>query len=414
MKTTKLFKLYIFLFVSCTAFAQEFTVASKIAPVKESGLHSVPLTPEFRAHADVNLYGLRLLDSKKKEVPYWINSEQKSAKEYGFAPYPIIYKKTVADTLSQIVVKNEKGVKWDNITLAIANTDAQKTYSISGSYDDAQWFGLVNNQVLDGLSSATDTLVYKTLSMPVNAYRYLRINFSDKKTLPINIIAAGKITGSKGAAPAFQQAYKPFVKTLQLAIEKKTRISISFNTPVSVSRIQLAIAGPSLYNRNVTLLLPRTRKQRKKEVPYFEEAGRFTLSSSAANSIDVNLTESAYILEIDNRDNPPLDITAVTVLQLPINLVADLKAGEQYTLMGGNPNLPQADYDLGDFKEKLQSGLPEATLLKPAIITPKAKGLNGSKSAWIMWVCIAAGALILAYFCISLVRDMKKGQGKVS
>lgn len=395
--------------ISCTAFAQQFTVASKISGIKESGLHSLTLTPEFRSYADVNIDGIRIFDSKKKEVPYWINTDRKSTAKYGFTAYQILYRKTVADTVSQIVIKNEKAVKWDDITLAIANTDARKTYSISGSNDDKQWFGLVNNQVLDGLSSADDTLVYKTLSMPVNAYRFLKISFSDKKTLPVNVIAVGKITGTL-LPGILQEVHDPHIKILQLAIEKKTRITISFNNPVTVNQIVLNIAGPSLYNRNAVLLLPRTRKRRKKNIPYFEPAGNFMLSSSGKNVIDTELTESTFVLEIDNRDNAPLEIKSVKVLQAPVSLVADLKAGEEYTVKAGNIRLAAADYDLIDFKDSLPPVLPKATLLKPVSLVSQSKGINGGKSPWIMWACIAVGAVVLSYFCYSLVKDMKSNQ----
>lgn len=402
------------LLMGCTAFAQQFTVQAKVDGIKQSGLHSIPLSAEFRTYADANLGGLRLIDSKGNEVPYFINIEQQSEAKYGYTEYPLVYKKKVADTVSEYVVKNNTGKTLRELTLAIANTDAAKTYTISGSYDDVQWFGLVNNQQLDGLYSPTDTLVYKTVSMPPNAYPYLKVSFSDKKSLPINVISIGKVTGSAATPPILQKAYKPFIQTLEMPLEKKTRITVSFNTPVTVNRVSLDVKGPSLYNRDMVLLLPRTRMQRKKKVPYFETAGNYVVSSTAKNSFAVNLTESTFVFEIFNRDNLPLDISGVTVWQDPVNLVADLKSGETYTLKGGDPTLPAADYDLADFRDKIQSGLPVAALGKPAVLKPQPNGINGTKSSWIMWVCIAAGALVLGYFCLNLVTDMKKGQGKAS
>jgi len=401
-------KTLLFLLLSTSAFAQQFTVSSKITGVTASGLHSVPLTPEFRSHADVNLSGIRIWDSKKKEVPYLLEKVNEGISKYNFKEYTILSKSVVADTASQVVIQNTDPAKWDAITLAIANTDATKTYSISGSHDNKEWFGLVNNQMISGLYSHTDTLVYKTLPMPVNAYRYLKISFNDKKTLPLNILAAGSVNGTH-TAPTLLEAANSHIKIMQLALEKKTRITISFNDPVTINRIAFAIKSPSLYKRDARLFVQRAKRRKKKTVPYMEEFYSFDISSSSKNVIDgLNLNENTVVIEIDNKDNEPLEIASVKVYQNPVKLIADLKPGEQYTVMAGNKKLNAPDYDLENFRDQISNDIPTDTLAKPVVLSAKPKGINGGKSPWIMWVCIAIGALILSYFCYSLVQDLKK------
>ena len=401
-------KILLLLLLSASAFAQQFTASSKITGVKNSGLHAVPLTPEFRSHADVNLSGIRVWDSRKKEVPYLLEEANEAVSKYNFKEYTLLSKSVIADTISQVIVQNTGAKKWDAITLAIANTDAAKTYSISGSHDNKEWFGLVNNQMISGLYSHTDTLVYKTLPMPVNAYRYLKISFNDKKTLPLNILAAGSVTGTQ-TAPVLLEAANSHVKIMQLALEKKTRVTISFNEPVTINRITFTIKSPSLYKRNARLFLQRVKRRKKKTVPYMEEFYAFDLNSSSKNVIDgLNLIENKVVIEIDNKDNEPLEIASVKVFQNPVKLIADLKAGKQYTVMAGNKELAAPDYDLENFRDQISDSIPKAALAKPVLLSAKPKGINGGKSPWIMWVCIAVGALILLYFCYSLVQDLKK------
>ena len=404
----KLFKFLLLLLVSCYGFAQEFTVSAKLSGIKQDGLHSVVLSPDFRACADANLNGIRIKDSKGKEIPYFLQNANKNISKYNFKEYEIVSKNVVTDTSSQVIIKNTPDTKWDQVTLAIANTDASKTYSISGSNDNTQWFGLVNNQMLGDLYSHTDTLVYKTLSMPVNAYRYIKISFNDKKTLPVNILAAGKVIGSQTTAQ-LQEVANTHVKITQLILEKRTRITISFNNPVTVNKIAFAIKGPAFYQRNATLLVPRVRSKRKKTITYMEEAYAFDLNSASKNDLEnLNLTEDKIVIEVENKDNEPLDIASIKVYQAPVNLIGYFKAGENYTVLAGNPKLSEPDYDIKNFKDQVSDTIPKAVLAKAVVLSARPKGINGGNSPWIMWACIAAGALILSYFCYSLVQDLNK------
>ena len=412
--TMKTFRIALLLLLSFSSFAQQFTVSSKISKVKANGLHSILLTPEFRCYADVNLAGIRLQDSNGKEVPYLLSSPEKSRIQSGFEKYPLLLKRLPADSITQVLIQHLSGEKWQEITLAITNTDAFKTYSISGSNDNREWFGIVNNQTLSGMYSHADTEVYKTLPMPVNTYRYLKIEFDDKTSLPLNITAAGKITGRQ-TVTALQEVKDAHVKITQMILEKKTRVTITFNHPAIIDQIIFNITNPKLYKRNAALFVSRTHTLRKKTSTYLEQEFAFDLTSSGKNTIsDLNLTENKVVIDIDNKDNEPMEIASVKLYHTPVNVIADLKSGEKYTLLAGNVQLSEPDYDLKDFRNQIPAVLPQATLSKPEPINAKPKGINADKSPWIMWACIAAGALILFYFCYNLVRDMKNSEKTAS
>jgi len=406
----KTYKIALLLLLSFSGFAQQFTVASKISKVEKNGLHTIPLTPDFRCFADVNLAGLRIQDGSGKEVPYILSTPEKSRIQSGFEKYPMLLRRIVADSVTQVLVEHLSAEKWQDITLAIANTDAVKTYSISGSNDNSEWFGLVNNQVLSGLYSHADTEVYKTLPMPINTYKYIKIEFNDKTSLPLNITAAGKITG-KPIATSLQEVKDAHVKITQMILEKKTRVIITFNHPAIIDEIVFKITGPDLYKRSAALFVSRTHTLRKKTSTYLEQEFAFDLTSSGKNSIsDLNLIENKVVIDIDNKDNEPLDIASVKLYHTPVNVIANLKSGEKYTILAGNVQLPEPDYDLKSFRNQIPAVLPQATLSKPQPVNAKPKGLNADKSPWIMWACIAVGALILFYFCYNLVRDMKNSE----
>lgn len=402
----KIFKILVLLLVTCHGFAQKFSASAKVSDIKTTGLHTIVLPPDFRSHADANRDGIRILNSKGKEVPYFLDDADKSISKYGFKPYTLVSKNKVPNIASNVVIENIPNTKWNEVTLAIANTDAHKSYSISGSHDNKEWFGLVNNQLLTDLYSHEDTLVYKTLAMPVNAYRYIKVSFNDKKTLPINVVAAGKVTDTL-TGPVMQEAANAHIKITQLYNEKKTRITAMFNNPVTINQIVFHITAPAFYQRSTKIQVSRLQKRRKRTYSYLDEVYRFDLNSASKNIAgDLSLTENNLVIDIDNKDNEPLSIASIRLYQAPVNIIAYFTAGEHYTVMAGDPQLTAPDYDIKNFKEQMPASLPKA-ILAPTVLLAKPQGINGGKSPWIMWVCIAVGAVILLYFCYSLVKDMK-------
>lgn len=398
--------LKLFLLFGFSAFGQEFTVSAKISPIKESGPHVIYVGSQFRALADENPEIIRILDSKNKEVPYFLEYSPAAVGEQDFRKLPIIAKTNVPGKSSSFTIENTSGGKMQELTLAIANTDAVKTYSISGSNDNREFFGLVNNQILDGLQNPADTKAYKTLYLPLHNYKYIRIDFDDKKSLPINVLEAGQLTES--ITPVAMEEIVPSVKIENTDDGKKTRIIVAQKHWILINRMVFDIKSPSFYKRSARILVNReetVKRKKKKNVTVLEE---FELDSSTKNAIDfLHFEEQEFVIEIDNQDNPPLDIASVKFYQVPLRIVADLKAGEKYTIVTGNEKFGAAQYDFINFKDKLPKNLPVATLSDAKAMNAVPSEKSTTHNPWIMWVCIAAGAGIVIYFCISMVRDMK-------
>jgi hypothetical protein len=179
----------ILFFIVCVGFAQNYK--GTIQNIEQNGLHKIILLPEVRAAANENLDYFRIVDSNKKEIPYVViyNSDNKSSK---FISFDIISKEIIKDSVTSILVENKTGLKIDQLFLSIVNTAISKEYSISGSNDKKEWFGLIDKQILSGLSASKETIIEKIISFPLNNYKYLRIDLKDKKSLPINVMAIGR------------------------------------------------------------------------------------------------------------------------------------------------------------------------------------------------------------------------------
>ena len=130
------------------SFAQNYQ--GKLNQVSESGLNQILISPEVRSASQNNLDYLRIFDAKNNEVPYVLFEGKSMDSQY--ENLSILSKNSVPNKVTSVIVSNEKALNLEHLILKIANTDVDKTYSISGSNDNNEWFGLVINQTITDLN----------------------------------------------------------------------------------------------------------------------------------------------------------------------------------------------------------------------------------------------------------------------
>ncbi|HAT75383.1 MAG TPA: hypothetical protein DCS19_00680, partial [Flavobacterium sp.] len=137
----------------------------------------------------------------------------------------------------------------------------------------------------------------------------------------------------------------------------------------------------------------------------------FELNSNTKNSFSIpQLFEKEFFIEIENRDNPPLNLEKIQFFQNQIAVIADLRANEKYTILTENPKLQSPEYDLENFKNSINNNLPEAKIYDIKQISSKEKTLKNKsfwQQSWFMWLCISLGGIVIAFFTKSLVKDMR-------
>lgn len=405
----KLNKFFILLLTVNFCIAQ-FKTTGKLNEVLENGFHEIKLSPEIRAASQQNLSDIRIFNSKGNEIPYFIQNSTVSASN-NFEAYTIISKKTITGKNTSVLIEIPVNHKTNQLSLFIANSDTTKKYSISGSDDQKDWFGVSDSQLLSDLSSTTETSVVKTISYPLNTYRYLKIDFDDKKTLPINIIKAGNFTSSIQAQTLEEIVPKKFSER-EIKDIKETEIHVLFDSPQIINQIVFEISKPTYYSRNVFLFKKVKRQVKRKTQLFEEEMVSFELNSNVKNSFTIpEIFEKDFYIKIQNQDNLPLSISSVRYYQKPISIIAELNAGEEYVLKTGNPNLSAPDYDIADFKNKAAKALPQINI-HDIQFKSEIKTKNDQKAfwqqSWFMWACIILGGLTILYFTASLVKDLKK------
>jgi hypothetical protein len=402
-------KFIILLFLANLSIAQNSTTA-KIKTVVHNGLHKIVLPPAIRSLSKENLSDFRIYDAQENEVPYFLIKNENETVTNNFDEYKIVSKTVIPKKSTSIIIENSTVQNYNQISLFIANSNVIKSYSISGSDNQKEWFGLLNSQELFDLASNTETSVTKTISLPLCSYRYLKIDLDDKKTLPINILKAGSFK-SQIHNNSLLQIVPNSLTITHLSSKKETLIHVVFDTPQIINQVTFEISKPNFYTRNTTIYKNEARKLKRKTETYPATIAYFELSSNVKNTFNVpEIFEKDFFIKIENQDNQSLTISEVKCMQIPISIIADLNANEEYTIKTGNPNLNTPQYDLSDFKKNISNNLPETSIyeIKKTVTTENS---ISNKSFWqqtsFMWVCIILGGLAILYFTTSLVKEMK-------
>ncbi|WP_281232000.1 DUF3999 family protein [Flavobacterium gelatinilyticum] len=406
MKPTK-FLLLLLLTNICLG---QFQTTGKLNKVLQNGFHEIRLSPEIRSYSKQDLSDIRIFDSKENEVPYFIQNSTNISSD-SFIEYHIISKKTEPKKNSAIIIELPAVKNNKQLSLIIANSDAVKKYSVSGSDDQKEWFGISDSQTLYDLNSGTEPTVTKTITYPLNTYKYLKIEFDDKKTLPVNVLKVGNFTTNTQII-SLEEITPKKTTVSEDSSKKETRIQVLFDHPQIINQIAFEISKPTYYNRHAVLYKRTEHKIKRKTEVYDEEIASFELNSNTKNSFTIpEIFEKELFLKIENEDNLPLNILSVKFNQKPISIIADLNVNENYTLKTGSENAVQPRYDLSDFKNRIDAALPQV-VVSDIEHTSEMKSENDAKSfwqqAWFMWICIILGGITILFFTASLVKDLKK------
>lgn len=407
----KKFNKVLFLLFTSWCTAQNYT--GNLQPVAKDGLTKIVVEPELRSALQNNWDYFRILDSKGNEVPYAVNTRKTSEKGTVIRDLKILSKSSSPNVSTSIIIANETKTKFDQLTLTIANTEVVKTYSISGSDDQNQWYGLVNNETVGDLYSSTATEVKRDFSFPLNNYKFLRIDFVDKKSLPIQVLSASATINVDAQNLALLEL-KDFKQTItQNKSEKTTIIDLQFKTKQVIDGLKFNISEPQFYRRNAEILVNKTRLRNRKQESYRESVASFQLNSKTQNQFRITeVFEKNMSIEIENQDSSPLVINEIKLFQEPVSLISELKASEKYTIVVDS-TLSTPQYDLSYLDDTIQAPLPETQITNLEKYNAKNKE-NTEDSFWktplFMWICIGFALVVIAYFSKGLLKDLGNNQ----
>jgi hypothetical protein len=391
--------------VSFFGYGQNFK--GEISDVKQSGVNQITIAPEIRAVAKNDLRYFRIIDRANNQVPYVIVDGHTSKESY--QPFALISKENLQDSITSIIIQNEEKKEISQFSLQIVNSALTKSYSVSGSNDAKEWFGLVENETLTNLIAAKGTSVTQTISFPANTYSFLRIIFNDKKSLPLNIMSVG-IAKIQLIPDNFLEVTNFNYKISEDKDRKVTIIHFLADNSFQIEALAFDIKT-DYFNRSATIAVKRNQQIKKRSLVYKENVAQFMLSSKKDKTIYFDaIDEKEFTVEIENQDNQPLAISAIRVLQKPVVVVARLIQNEKYQVIV-DTTLEKPNYDLGNSITEIRVNLPEVRIVNFKKLETK-KIIHVEMSFWqtnlFMWICIAFGGGVVAYFAFGLLKDMKE------
>jgi hypothetical protein len=402
--------------------AQSFSHEMPIEGIVKDSLYKIPLNPEFKQYMKKDFHDMRIYDDKQHEVPYVVLSEPQLKSKADFVEYKILAIRHV-DDYTEVIVHNPDKQKISNIAFNINNSDAYKYCSIEGSYDRNQWYSVSASQELSLLYNEVYTNQYKCIYFPLNDYPYFRLSIDDWhsyhhhgwQNFPFKINSAGYFKNSVIAGKLndvlFSKTITDDTKT------KKTTVRLLFTGNQQIDRLDLKIKAPRLYKRNAVIYVNRKQYSKTGTKNLREDLFNFELSSDQVPLFDIpGFNEQELFIEIDNKDNPPLEIESVNCKQLASYLIADFKGNVKYTLKCGYDSLKQPEYDLINFVSQIPQLLPEAKLgiVKniPKVEKPKVVVVEKEKSFFetpqFLWLCLGIGCVVIFIFSRSLLKEVGK------
>jgi len=406
MKNRHILSLFIgLLLLPNGAFAQGFKVKAPLDAVTETGFYKIPVTPELTTYAKADLSDIRIAADSSVFVPYINRSEIKKPSQDAFISCPILSTATEGK-YTMAVVKNASDSGTASLSFIIANTAVQRRTALSGSDDNNNWYIIDDAIWLTRSYRNNDGNFIQTLSFPFSKYKYFRLKIYNGSSDPLKIVSAG-IFKNPDTATVPGYVTNPAASFIQKdSSNHNSYIIIKNKTPYLTGRIALDVTGPKFYDRAATAYVLYSAADSSR---INEPVASFTISSGKPCIFNIN-SQRAYtiIIDISNKDNPPLRVTGVTTSQEQQYLVAYLEKGKNYSLLAGNADADAPQYDLSHFKENIPAVIPTLNYgtfapvkIARAVTTPPAKNY------W-LWPTIIIAVILLSFLTYRLMNDMKK------
>ena len=404
----KMNKLLVFFATLSQMVSGQSQFTAELKTVSSPGIYRLVLPTEIVSSSENNVPNFRIFDSKNQQVPFAFIDEMSVPKKT-FNNFKIISRTSEPNKKSAIIFENANP-KLDFLTLEIVNYSGEKTFSVSGSNDQKQWFGVLQPTVLDDLTRESFE-VSKNLYLPRTNYKFLKIETIDKNSLPINIQKIGQYNTTQTTDEWTEIASKS-IKINQLKSYKKTQIQVEFEDFEKIDKLQFEISAPSNYSRKIRLFEVINQKTRKRNQLVEVDFANFELTPNQNYNLSFQgIRAKKFFIEIDNKDNPPLEIQGVKCYQKSVVVLASLKANKVYVLKTQNQQNAMPTYDLSEFKNIDADEMPNVAFLKPfktEVIKSKTNQNNFWNSPNFLWICIGIATIAVLFFVFGLMKEVKK------
>jgi hypothetical protein len=407
-----------------TANAQNFKSKAKVAAVSTSNYYKIKLNSNIAAIAQNQFTDLRLFDDDGIEVPYLLKKDNLNTANDNYTAFEFTTVKN-ENGMQIITVQNPSKQALNELELRMANADADRQVSISGSNNNTDWYVVKDKFYFTNSGKDNTSEIYRVLEFPKTTYSYYKISIKNKNNDPLNIKSIGQTMRS--SVENSLQTVAGFKYRIKDSSDKNTYITC-YNTPENIiDKLVFKITAPDMYMRSCQLLkaavntgnsnpddydVVNSTSYKKYRKTAYQNDWNFELKSDDKGALFCNdilgySKTDSFVIVINNKDNVPLKIETITALQLPSYAIAKLEPSKNYYLYFGDKNIETPEYDLVYFENKMPKEM--ATVLTGDVIDKAIKTqdeYNGNKDKYIVWIGLAIISAILIYLTTNMMKKI--------
>ena len=351
---------------------------------------------------DIRIYGITEQDTL--EAPYILKTLTGSTKWIDI-PFQLINQSHKANGYF-FTFKLSKDNIINQINLNFNNSNFDWRVNLEGSQNQRDWYTIIADYRILSIHNEITNYAFSTLKIPDSHYKYYRLLvLSSEKPL----FSSAKIYELK----TIEGDYREYpVKTKKIYTSdryKQTVIEISLPIPVPIAFLKLSVIDKIDYYRPLSIqyLSDSVKTEKGWKYNYITLASG-TLSSLEDNEYKFNqqITDKLKII-IQNHDNQPLNIEAVTVKGYVHELVARLNKPAEYYLVYGNKKAYKPNYDIINFQQKIPQELSELTIGQEEPLKKSEFPLIGplfQNQIW-LWAIMIIIILVLGWFSVRMLKS---------
>jgi hypothetical protein len=396
--------------------AQNFAYKAKVTAAPANNYYKIILTDNFSAVANYNFADVRLFDNDGNEIPYLLKTEELNTanKERKNFPFSQVINKNGMQT---IIVRNDNKVELNTLELCLANADADRELSISGSDNKQNWYVVQDHFYFTNSGKDNGIEMFRTLNFPNTNYYFYKIEINNAKRKPLQIKSIGQ--SATKSIDNEMQVVSGFTYTKIDSSDKNTYIHCSINPSNRIDKITFAIASPEMYLRKCEIFSNYKSLQNIEESPteksHVEEnnfSENFELNSNQNGELMVNYIFenkkcNSFDIVIHNNDNTPLQIKSIVAKQSKSAIIAKLDATKTYYIYAGDSNINAPNYDIVYFEKNIPNqiaSLQLGPLLKKTTITKDE--YSSKKDKYLVWIGLGIISMILLYLTSNMMKKM--------
>lgn len=385
----------------------QFHYTALLDTVKATGFYHIVITPELSSYLKTDLSDLRIVDEKKQYIPFIADIPYGKKAIHSVLFDQKIIKNEIIDSKTVLIIENEGKHELSNFIIELRSAAAERTASLSGSDDNANWFAILDSLLLRKSSEDDNASHSQRINFPPGNYKYfkLTINNDKKEALSILNVTSSGISSIIDTTQFFFVNPPPAFS--QTDSGGYSLVKIINDRPFHISTIKLRIAGPWLYKRQAKIFteiknsLPTTWNSQSHTA--------FVISSDEFSGYSIPFLKSpVFYLLIENGDNPPLRIASVSTEQIKRQVIAQLEKGMSYSFLLDNLQATAPDYDLEHFRDRITGN--SVLSIKSITALPQAETIVVKKQIdnWWIWPAIILVVVLLTVLAWKLTADMKK------